>query len=502
MTDFPRCAGQQLIGAHWTGGQGVESASISPVDARETWRGRWADDQQAAAAVAEARAAFSDWSLRELKERSDICRAFAKYVQLHRNELADLIAWETGKPRWEAMTEVTTVITKVDNSVAAQQERRWTTVERQLDLTAVTRYRPHGVMVVLGPFNFPAHLPGAHIVPALLAGNTLVFKPSELTPSVGQWLARAWQLAGLPDGVLNLVHGDAAIARRLASDDGVDGVLFTGSYRAGVSLHQLMAGKPEKVLALEMGGNNPLVVHHVSDLSSAVMHIIESAYITSGQRCTCARRLIITESSHPERLLSKLASAVQDIRVGLPFDQPQPFMGTLIRPAAAARMLAAQASLVDRGARPIVSMQVDSGNAALLTPGLIDVGDGQLEDEEHFGPLLTVIRVPSFDAAIDAANATRFGLAAGLLSDSSNDYHYFCDRVRAGIVNWNRQTTGASGRLPFGGIGASGNHAPSGYFAADYCAYPVASLESQRLSEVTSKVLPGLEEAVQSCSSN
>jgi succinylglutamic semialdehyde dehydrogenase len=502
VTDFSPIVGRQLIGCQWVSGGGAESTSLSPVDGRETWRGCWADAQQAVDAVTAAQAAFDNWSLRDLQERSDICRAFAKHVESRRNHLADLIAWETGKPRWEALTEVTTVIAKVDNSIDAQKARRWTTVERQSDLTAVTRYRPHGVMLVLGPFNFPAHLPGGHIVPALLAGNTIVFKPSELTPAVGQWLAEAWQAAGLPSGVLNLLHGDATIARQLASDDRVAGVLFTGSYRAGASLHELLAGKPEKVLALEMGGNNPLVVHNASNLASAVLQIVESAYITSGQRCTCARRLIITESSQPEKLLALLASAIQNIRVGLPFDQPQPFMGTLIRPAAARRMLDAQTSLLDRGGRAIVAMQLRPHNSALLTPGLLDVTDGQLEDEEHFGPLLCALRVPSFDAALAAANATRFGLAAGLLADSAEDYHYFSDRVRAGIVNWNRQTTGASGRLPFGGIGSSGNHAPSGYFAADYCAYPVASLESQRLPEVSAKVLPGLEEAVQSCSSS
>lgn len=502
MTEFSPVAGRQLIGSQWTCGGGQEWTSSSPVDSRPTWRGRWADQQQAADAVAAACDAFESWARRDLQERTAICRAFARFVESQRGQLADLIAWETGKPRWEALTEVSTVVFKVEYSIDAQRARRWTTVESQTDLTAVTRYRPHGAMLVLGPFNFPAHLPGGHIVPALLAGNTIVFKPSELTPAVGQWLAEAWQHAGLPHGVLNLVHGDAAIARQMASDDRIAGVLFTGSYRAGVSLHQLLAGKPEKILALEMGGNNPLVVHNVSNLASAAMHVIESAYITSGQRCTCARRLIITASSDPQRLIELLRDAIGKLRVGLPFDQPQPFMGTLIRPAAAERMLEAQARLLERGGRAIVAMQPDSRSPALLTPGLIEVRDGQLEDVEHFGPLLSVMCVPSLDAAIQAANATRFGLAAGLLADSHEDYEHFSNRIRAGIVNWNRQTTGASGRLPFGGIGDSGNHEPSGYFAADYCAYPVASLESQHLPELSAKVLPGLEDAVRSCSSN
>ncbi len=250
----------------------------------------------------------------------------ATFVDGHRKQLAETISWETGKPFWEALSEAATVIGKVNNAIDAQRQRRWTVTETQSDLQAVTRYKPHGAMLVLGPFNLPAHLPGAHIVPALLAGNTIVFKPSEMTPAVGQWLATAWQAAGLPSGVLNLVHGAADIAQQMAGDARIAGVLFTGSYRAGASLHKLLGGQPEKILALEMGGNNPLIIHKSSNLASAALQVIESAYITSGQRCTCARRLIITEQSQPERFLKLLSAAIKGIRVGLPFDDPSPYM--------------------------------------------------------------------------------------------------------------------------------------------------------------------------------
>ncbi|MCC6511199.1 MAG: succinylglutamate-semialdehyde dehydrogenase [Pirellulaceae bacterium] len=502
MAEIKTCTGQQLIGSGWFRGRGADAVSLSPIDGRVIWQGQFADSGQADAAVGSAHSAFASWSLVSLADRTALCRAFASYVDAHRDELATLISWETGKPIWESLSEVATVIGKVVNAIDAQQARRWTTVERQHDLAAVTRYKPHGVMLVLGPFNLPAHLPGAHIVPALLAGNTVVFKPSELTPAVGQWLARAWHTAGLPTGVLNLVHGDATIAQQMASDARVAGVLFTGSYRAGASLHKLLGGHPEKVLALEMGGNNPLVVHGVADTAGAVMQIIESAFITSGQRCTCARRLIVTESAQPDRLLKSLSSAIGAITVGLPFDEPKPFMGTLIRPVAAERMLAAQAQLMTSGGRVLNEMHGLPASAALLTPGLIDVTDLLLEDVEHFGPMLCVTRVDTLEDAVQVANGTRFGLAAGLLADNQDDYLYFVERIRAGIVNWNRQTTGASGRLPFGGVGASGNHAPSGYFAADYCAYPVASLESERIPTATAKMSPGLEGAAQACMSN
>ncbi len=499
MAELIPIRGQQYLAGQWLDGEGDESISLSPVNDGLCWRGRFASSIQAETAVAAASQAFESWSLASQEERTGICRSFAAFVDGRRQQLAETISWETGKPFWEALSEVATVIGKVNNAIDAQLQRRSSTLEHQNDLQAVTRYKPHGAMLVLGPFNLPAHLPGAHIVPALLAGNTIVFKPSELTPAVGQWLVGAWEAAGLPRGVLNLVHGAADVAQQMAADPRIAGVLFTGSYRAGASLHKLLGGQPEKILALEMGGNNPLVIHKSSNLASAALQVIESAYITSGQRCTCARRLIITQQSQPERFLKTLTAAIQAIRIGLPFDDPSPYMGTLVRATAVDRMLAAQASLIARGGQALVAMQRSAVCPALLSPGLIDVTNVALEDVEHFGPMLCVQTARDLSEAVHMANLTRFGLAAGLLADSEDDYHYFVDHIRAGIVNWNRQTTGASGRLPFGGVGLSGNHMPSGYFASDYCAYPVASLEASQLPPATNKVSPGLEGVVQTC---
>lgn len=502
LAEWKPIRGQQFLAGQWMDGEGEESFSHSPINNGLCWQGRFTSAAQADTAVAAASDAFESWSLTSQDERTAVCRSFAAFIDGHRKHLAETIAWETGKPFWEALSEVATVIGKISNAIDAQLQRRWNNAETQNDLQAVTRYKPHGAMVVLGPFNLPAHLPGAHIVPALLAGNTIVFKPSELTPAVGQWLVGAWQAAGLPAGVINLVHGAANVAQQIAADARIAGVLFTGSYRAGASLHKLLGGQPEKILALEMGGNNPLVIHKSSNLASAALQVIESAYITSGQRCTCARRLIITQQSQPERFLKTLTAAIQAIRVGLPFDDPSPYMGTLIRAAAADRILTAQESLIDRGGKALVTMQRMPASPALLSPGIIDVTELVLDDVEHFGPMLCVQLAHDFHEAVRMANRTRFGLAAGLLADSEDDYHYFVDHIRAGIVNWNRQTTGASGRLPFGGVGLSGNHMPSGYFASDYCAYPVASLEASQLPPPTNKVSPGLEGVVQACLSN
>ncbi len=492
MSQGQEMAGRSFIEGLWSEGKAQESTRKSPADGRIVWQGNWSDTVQVEVAIQAACSAFDAWALLSVETRAAYCRKFAEVVSANKEELALLIAIETGKPLWEARTEVGTVVAKVSNSIDAILQRRSTTTDSSSDFLSVTRYRPYGTMVVLGPYNLPAHLPGAHMVPALLAGNTIVFKPSEWTPAVGQWLVEAWEQAGLPAGVMNLVHGGADVAIAAASSDRVAGVLFTGSHRVGVSLHRLLAGKPEKLLALEMGGNNPLVVHGASDYRATAITTILSAYITSGQRCTCARRLIVTGNDAYQSLIDQLGRSIPKIRVGLPLDEKQPFMGPMIHDRAAERMLEAQQELSIQGADILVEMRCDPRCNALLSPGLLSVDNMSLDDTEHFGPMLLVQKASDLDEAIALANQTRFGLAAGFIGDRAEDYQYFANRIRAGVVNWNRQTTGASGRLPFGGVGASGNHRPSGFFAADYCSYPVASLESHDLSE-SAKPVPGLD---------
>lgn len=486
--------GMTLIGGQWRAGNGESWQRVSPAYDSVVWQGCWSDEAQAVAAIKAARRVFPIWSELSLENRMNICRIFAENVKANTDKLAKLIAVETGKPLWEAKTEVAAVVGKVANSIEAILKRRWTTTEEISGGMAVTRFRPHGVMFVLGPFNLPAHLPGAHIVPALLAGNTVVFKPSELAPASGQMLAQLWQDSGLPAGVLNLVHGAADIATTIVQHEDIDGVLFTGSHQVGNKLHRMLAGQPHKVLALEMGGNNPLVVHEASDVRGAALTTIMSAFITSGQRCTCARRLIAVGLDVGTQLIEQLSQLLPKIAVGLPLDDPQPFMGTLINRESADRMLAAQQQYGAQGHELVVPMRQLGQCPALLTPGLLRIHNTEtrMEDCEHFGPLLTVSTVESLDQAIESANRTRYGLSAGFIGDRVEDFHYFLHRVRAGVVNWNRQTTGASGKLPFGGIGYSGNHRPSGYFAADYCSYPVASLESHDLGE-SAVAVPGLE---------
>ncbi|AZN36389.1 succinylglutamate-semialdehyde dehydrogenase [Iodobacter ciconiae] len=482
----------QLIDGRWSVGKGDAWASRNPVSQQAVWVGNAASGQEVDAAVVAARAAFPLWRDTELSNRIAVLRCFADLLQANSDELAATIGLETGKPRWEAVMEVASMVSKVDISIRAFEERTFRKEFTQGDASVILRHRPHGVVAVLGPYNFPAHLPNGHIVPALLAGNTVVFKPSEYAPMTAQKTVELWLAAGLPVGVMNLLQGGAATGALLTAHADLDGVFFTGSSAAGFAVHQQFSDRPDKILALEMGGNNALVVDEVRDISAAIHHVIQSAFISAGQRCSCARRLFVPEGEWGDLFLERLINVSAELRVG-PWDaEPPPFMGAMITMDKADKMLAVQESLIRQGGKALLKMCRLNPGTAMLTAGILDVSEiAELPDEEYFGPLLQLQRYGHFDEAIRLANRSRFGLAAGLLSDRHERYKLFWRESRAGIVNWNKPLTGASSAGPFGGVGSSGNHRPSAYYAADYCAYPVASLETELLA-MPSVLLPGM----------
>lgn len=482
----------QLIDNQWQAGLGHDFSSINPSNGEVVWQGKTATAGQVADAIKAARSAQLGWADMTLEERIVILENFAAELKEHSEEFATIIARETGKPLWETRTEVGAMTGKIAISIRAYHERTGTTENPMPGAKAFIRHKPHGVVAVFGPYNFPGHLPNGHIVPAILAGNTVVFKPSELTPHVAEFTLKLWLKAGLPAGVINLVQGEVDTGIALASHQDIDGLFFTGSSNTGHLLHKQFAGQPGKILALEMGGNNPLIVKDVADVSAAVHDIIQSGFITSGQRCTCSRRLFIENSANGDAILEKLIAATKHIKVADSFSEDQPFMGAMISEKAALGMVAAQQQLLDMGATSLVELKHLELGTGFVSPGIIDVtAVKDMPDEEHFGPLIKVYRYTDFDSAINEANNTSFGLSAGLLSDDSDDYQHFLKRIRAGIVNWNRPITGASSAAPFGGIGASGNHRASAYYAADYCAYPVASVEADKVN-LPQTLAPGL----------
>jgi succinylglutamic semialdehyde dehydrogenase len=452
--------------------------SFQPATGEELWRGPYSNVDEA---VSRARRAWPAWAALSQSDRIDLVRRFANEVKREAESFAELIAREAGKPLWEARSEVDAVIAKVDISVQAYAERTGKKKhDSAMNGSTALRHKPHGVMAVLGPYNFPAHLPNGHIVPALIAGNAVLLKPSEKTPAVGAALIGFMHKAGIPEDVAQVVIGGPDEGKALVAHPGTDGVLFTGSAQVGIAINRKLASNPGKIVALEMGGNNPIVVTHTPKLADAAVLIVQSAFTSAGQRCTAARRLIVVENVYDD-LMAELLALTKRVIVGDPLAGQQPFMGPVIDNQTADLLMESFLALITAGGRPLAHMRRLYPDLPFLTPGIIDVTDmPERPDIELFGPLLQVIRVPDLDSAIAEANNTRFGLSASLIGGSPEDYGRFWANIRAGIINWNRPTNGASSAAPFGGIGLSGNHRPAAYYAADYCAYPVASNEMEQ----------------------
>ncbi|KMT65736.1 succinylglutamate-semialdehyde dehydrogenase [Catenovulum maritimum] len=480
------------INHNWLFGEGEQLSKFDSTKGTLLWQAKAAEPSLINLALDTARSAFYAWSQLSYQTRLDYCLGFAEKVEQNRNQLKLIISQETGKPLWEADTEVTAVINKVKLSDLSYQARTADILISDTEIKMITRHKPRGVVAVLGPFNFPAHLPNGHIIPALLAGNTIVLKPSEKAPLTSHFILELWLQSGLPKGVINLLQGGKDTAQVLIESPKLDAVFFTGSSKTGIAMQQACLNQPHKLVALELGGNNPLIIGKVKDLKAASYLTIQSAFLSAGQRCTCARRLLVEKSPQGDAFLTQLIKDIRNIQVGHYDQQPCVFYGALVDLDAAQNILNSQKSLVKQGGKLLVEGQLIEPKTALLSPSLIDVSNiSELPDKEYFGPLLQVIRYDKFEAAIEIANHTQYGLSAGILSDLDTQYLQFYQQSRAGIVNWNQALTGASGQAPFGGIGLSGNARPSAFYAADYCAYPVASMESKQL-KMPEKITSGL----------
>ncbi len=463
-------------------------SSIDPATGDTVWEGPEATTAEVAAAVDRARAAFDGWAERSRQDRIDAVKRYQAALKARAPAIAETISRETGKALWETTTEVGAMQGKVDISIRAYDER---TGEREATTgfgRAVLRHRPHGVAAVLGPFNFPGHLPNGHIVPALLAGDTVVFKPSEEAPLTGQLMAECFAEADLPEGVVNVVQGGKDVGAALL-DQPIDALMFTGSGAAGAHFRRKFADDPHVILALELGGNNPLVVWDAADAEAVAGIVAMSAFVTTGQRCSCARRLIVPQGPQGDAIIEAVNAIAGRLTYAAWNSTPEPFGGPLISVRAAQGARLALQARIDAGAQVIrASERIEGLSDAFVTPAIIDVTGVEVPDEEIFAPFLSITRVATFDDAIRVANATRYGLSAGLVSDDPKNWDRFVNRIRAGVVNFNRPTTGAAGDMPFGGLGASGNHRPSAYYAADYCAYPVASFEAEAVRNIAGEI--------------
>tara|TARA_R110002049_G_scaffold4601_5_gene32774 strand:+ start:1074903 stop:1076366 length:1464 start_codon:yes stop_codon:yes gene_type:complete len=466
---------------------------ISPIDDEIVWSGTETSAADVRRAMQKSAAAASSWRETDVQQRIEIVQQFAGHLERHRDDVAHLISREVGKLTWDAQGEVAAAIAKADLSIQALQQRRSDQVPPaepagdSATLTRAVRYQPIGVALVLGPFNFPLHLPGGQIIPALLAGNTVVFKPSDQATAVGRWIADAWNKVGLPPDVLQLIVGgvDTAIAAIDAPE--VAGVFLTGSRAAGRAIHRQLAGRPEVLLALELGGNNPIVVSDEVDAEVAASIVSFSAFVSAGQRCTCARRAIyvhnqVAPQSGGLAQFDALIRATEALRVGLP-EEPDTQIGPLISRSAADSLHETYDRLVQLGCEPLAEWRVDPRRENLVFPSILDASKiseeafASIGEMEWFGPLLVVRVAKDLDKATHLAAQTPYGLAASLLGGDQHAFETFVQNVGAGVVNWNRATTGAAGTLPFGGRGHSGNHRPAGFYAIDFCNEPISSLQ-------------------------
>lgn len=466
--------------------------SINPATNEVIWTGDQFSETTILEVVKLGKQAQKSWGNYSLDSRKEIIRKFAQLVKENSEEAAIIIAQENGKPLWEARTEVNSLVNKVQAVFDAYDERAASKTKEVSGRTSITRFRPHGVMAVLGPYNFPMSMPNSHIMPALLAGNSVVFKPSERVPKSAEYYVELWGKAGLPTNVLQIVHGDKNVGEFLISQPEINGVLFIGSRLAGIEIQKRLAQSNDKICALEMGGNSPLVIWDYDDIRTAIYITIQSAYISCGQRCSSARRIIINKAIADE-FIPALKDAIENITIGKQFDvEPTPFMGPLIDQKAVQKFMSGYNTLIAKGANIIIPAEsLPKLGDNFVKPGLVDVTGLEVDDEEIFGPLLQLYLVDTLDLAISVANATQFGLAAGIVSKNKEVYESFYNETKAGIINWNQPLTGATTAAPFGGAKASGNYRPAGYLSVDYCSYACASIEDSHPS-VPEKLSPGL----------
>ena len=436
----------------------AEIISLEPATGAEAWRGKTGNIDEA---VSQARHGWPAWAAQPLATRIELTRRFANEVRKDSEDLARMISRETGKPLWEALAEVEAVVARVEIAIRGYAER---CAQRKLNnglqgLVAV-RHKPHGVMAVLSPYSQPALIPAGHVLTALIAGNCVILKPSEKASGSAEMLIRCFHRAGVPAAVIQLLIGDRQLGLDLALRPGVDGVLFNGTVQTGIALNRRLAANPGKIVGLELGGNNPLVVLDTPKVEEAATVIVQSAFAGAGQRSTAARRLIVKASMY-EPVMEAVKRIADRLICGAPFDDPAPYMGPVIDNAAADGLTESFIYLLSNGGKALKHMVRLRPGLPFLSPAIIDVTPVKdRPDVELFGPLLQVVQVDDLDSAIAEANHTRFGLAAGLIGGTPQEYNRFWANIRAGLVSWNRPTTSDLPAAPFGGIGYSGNHRP------------------------------------------
>lgn len=492
------CRGNYIGGRFTRPARGTELVSENPGDLLNPVGRAIVSPEAAPAAVEAAAKAFPAWSRTPLPARVRRVRKFQRVLRRRQAEGVRLLALEVGKPLHEARREISRLIEKVDGTVDGGLKLiRPFWVKAGPKVRGECRYRPLGVLAVIGPFNFPAHTPGGHFIPAILTGNTVVFKPSEYAPFVGQWLAECWHAAGLPAGVFNLVQGDAAVGKRLVEHSGISAVLFTGSTAAGQAIRAATIKNPAVDLVLEMGGKNAAIVLQDADLELAVREVLMSAYSMGGQRCNATSRALV-DRKVLKGFLDRLLLLVDRIRVGYPLEEGV-LMGPLVSHDAVVKFRRYMKLAEEEGFETLLAAKAPGTSGSrrgyYVTPGLhlcerpARNKSQRYRREEIFGPDLAVYAVRDEAEAVRLNNEVDYGLVTSVFTRSKRRFERVAAQVDTGLVNWNRGTIYASGKLPFGGTKASGSFRPAGLFSPYYCTAPVAVLQDSRPFQKRSYVI-------------
>ncbi len=459
-------------------------ADLSAVLTRHPW-----SESQVDRAVEAGRKAQGAFARRSVGERAQLVRDIGAVLKKREEELARAIALDMGKPLWEARTEAQACSAKAEITAGDGVALVADFPAKGL-AGAECRFRPLGVLAVLGPFNFPVHLLNGHILPALACGNAVVFKPSEIAPHAAEIYARCLEEAGVPAGAFNLVQGGPAVGAALSAHRDVDGVLFTGSWAVGQAIRKANLGQT-RLLALEMGGKNAAIVLPDADFDKAIYDVLFSAFVSAGQRCTAASRAIVVGDAR--RFARRIAQLAARLTIGHPLDDGV-FMGPLASPGAVQKFEAGAAASGEEVVLASRRLKPRGLDGCYLTPSVHFVQNSRntpYQREELFGPDLAVYAAASEEEALAIANATDYGLAASVHTQSESAFDRCQRALDCGVVNWNAPTVGASGRLPFGGLKRSGNHRPAALFSTLYCAAPVAVMRGAASLDKT-KLAPGV----------
>lgn len=447
--------------------------------------------------IESAQTGYDVWRKLSFDERISYLKKYQEIVRARKDEIAMALALEVGKPLWEAKTEAAALDGKVSVTITDSYNRIKQETLRDVmpKIDGHTVYKPLGPCFVIGPFNFPCHLANGQILSALLAGNSIIFKPSEKTIYSAQIMIECFHQAGFPKGVINFINGMGHTASKITGDKRIKGIFFTGSRGVGMRILENTYKDLNKLVALELGGKNSTIIHHDTNISHALPELLRSAFLTTGQRCTSTSMILIHRKIEQE-FISQFKAVTERIRVGHPTKaSPDPFMGPLIDEHAEKLYFEFCEHGKREGAEEIVpARKLDVGHEGYYVSPSIHYAkkpnlQGKFIQEEIFGPNCFFIPYDDIEEAIKIANCTEYGLAASVFTRSPEIYRLCLRDIEAGLINLNRSTVGATARLPFGGVKNSGNHRPAAVSMIDHCVNTVASLEtldddSSKLSDV------------------